>query len=111
MDVLVKVRFIRVSHPDPKSSPHRMIYRILNDYGIKTPFGFMLLDNNVWDRIIHLNERIRAIIGRNAVYYVDLYMTREELLKLIKISVKDEEIDPTSTRGLLLKNLFEKLEL
>jgi len=109
MDNLIKVRFVKVSHPDTRSSTRRMIYNVLQNYAVETPFGFVLLDPSVWDRLMYLNERARAEVGRDVVYYIDVYMPKDEFLKMLRNAILSEEIEPTSTKYLYLKRLLDEI--
>jgi len=109
MDNMIKVRFVKVSHPDTRSSTRRMIYNVLSNYAVETPFGFVLLDSSVWDRLMYLNERARAEVGRDVVHYIDVYMPKEEFLRMLKMSAESREVEPTSTKYLYLKRLLDEI--
>ncbi|ADM27549.1 hypothetical protein Igag_0719 [Ignisphaera aggregans DSM 17230] len=109
MSILFKVRFVAVSHPDTRSSSRRMIYYLLKKHAVETPFGFILLNESAWDRLMYLNERARAEVGRDVVQYIDVYISDEELVRILKM-LAESKVGSTSTEALLLKRFIEELE-
>jgi len=107
MDDLVRVRLVRVSHPDTKSSVRRSIYNVLKSSAVDTPFGFILLNPDAWRRLEELNDRGKAEVGRDVITYVDVYIPRNQLISILRSALSEAE--PTSSKALLIAAALRSL--
>jgi len=86
-----------------------MIYYVLEKHAIETPFGYILLDESAWNKLMRLNEKARSEVGRDVVQYMDVYVSDEELVRILTVSTRGKEVGSTPT-GALLKRFIEELE-
>lgn len=84
MDGLVRVRLVRVSHPNTSSSVRRLIYTALEKGAVETPFGWIVLSEATWRRLLELNERAKREVGTDVVHYVDVYVPRDVVLRWLE---------------------------
>jgi len=87
-----------------------MIYYVLKKHAVETPFGFILLNESAWNKLMYLNEKARAEINRDAIQYMDVYISVDELVRILKESAESKEVESISTKALLLKRYIERLE-
>jgi len=105
---LIRVRLVRISHPNRRSATRRLLYRILRENALETPFGFILLNPDAWRKLEELNERAKAEIGKDAIIYVNVYIPRSRLIALLKSALS--EVEPTSSRALLIAAALRRLD-
>jgi len=104
----VRVRLVKVSHPNPKSTVRRNMYYVLENYAVETPFGYVMLSDEAFRKLLQLDERAKAEVGRSVLAYMDVYMPADELLRILRQALASAE--PGTSRYLAIREAIRAIE-